>query len=71
MTVNDGLPLDEPAADDVDPTDGAPPTEQLPLPVPNPPSPTDGSVTGDLFDSTVARDDTADHRVVDGLRADP
>ena len=55
MTVNDGLPLDESGAYDVDPTGGEPPTEQLPLPVPNPASPTDGSVTGDLFDSTAAR----------------
>lgn len=55
MTVNDGLPLDEPAGYDVEPTDGEPPTEQLPLPVPAPASPTDGNVTGDLFDSTAAR----------------
>jgi hypothetical protein len=57
MTVNDGLPLDDSTANDVDPTDGEPPTQQLPLPVPVPvpASPTDGSVTGDLFDSTVAR----------------
>ncbi len=55
MTVNDGLPLDEPAVNEVDPTEGEPATEQLPLPVPDPASPTDGSVAGDLFDSTAAR----------------
>ena len=55
MTVNDGLPLDESAVHDVDPTDGEPPTEQLSLPVPPPALPTDGSVTGDLFDDTAAR----------------
>ena len=55
MTVNDGLLLDEPAVNDVDSAAREPPTEQLPLPVPPPASPTDGSVTGDLFDSTAAR----------------
>lgn len=55
MTVNDGLPLDESAVGDVDPKEGEPPTEQLPLPVPIPASPTVGSVAGDLFESTVTR----------------
>ena len=55
MTVNDGLPLDDSAVCEVGTPDGEPPTEQLPLPVPNPTSPTDGSVTGDLFEGAAAR----------------